>query len=637
MHDAITSSLQEASREFSTIHDNYSPHQVPGWNEYCREAHEQAREAFLMWQSNNKPRQGYIFNLMKTTRASFKYALRFCRSVENRSKADALAKEFLLKDPKVFWKHVKKLNNNGSNVLASTVAGVTGEEEISQMWQRHYQSLLNSNNDTTHEQYVMSELYKLNGNDDVIKLDHLQVKLAISKLKYGKAGDLDGLSGEHYKFADVRINYLLSLLFNSMFSHSYLPNSLMQTVIVPIIKDKRGDVTDKDNYRPIALTCILSKIMEFVILEICDGHLSTSDHQFGFKTKHSTDQCVFVLKQIIEYYNCLSSPVYVCYLDASKAFDRINHWCLFKKLLQREMPKTVIRLLVYWYTSQQFAIRWGSIVSDFFMVSNGVRQGGILSPALFNLYMDDLSNQLVASNIGCNLNGVVLNHFLYADDSVICAPSPSALQKLLNVCESFANDNGIIYNVKKTKLMCFKPRSMKKLHVPSFFLCGKVISVVYKEKYLGLFLTDDLQDDQDLMRQLRSIYCYGNMLIKKFKCCSDDVKTQLFKTFCCNFYGSQLWCNHKASTYTKVKVAFNNVYRKLMSIKRGCSMSMIYVQNNVNPFAVLLRKSVFNFRKRVLESTNSLVKTVVQSVYFLSSALFFTYIHLIIIITMDYM
>ena len=395
----------------------------------------------------------------------------------------------------------------------------------------------------------------------------------------------------------------------------------MQTLIVPIIKDKRGDITDKDNYRPIALTCIVSKIFEFLLLEECEEYLYTTDHQFGFKSHHFTDQFVFVLQQIIEYYNSLSSPVYVCYLDASKAFDRISHWCLFNKLLSRQIPKCIIKLLVYWYTNQQFAIRWGSVVSKFFMVSNGVRQGGILSPALFNVYMDDLSTKMLSSKIGCNLNGVLFNHFLYADDSVICAPSPSALQKLIDLCESFAANNCIVYNVKKTKIMCFKPKSLQKLHVPVFSLSYKNIRLVNKEKYLGLELSDDLKDDQDLMRQLRCIYSYGNMITKKFKCCSDDIKIKLFKTYCCNFYGSHLWCNYKASTYNKIKVAFNNVFRSLMSVSRGTSISAIYVANNIDAFPVILRKSVFRFRTRLLCSSNCLINTVINSVFYNESSL----------------
>ena len=136
--------------------------------------------------------------------------------------------------------------------------------------------------------------------------------------------------------------------------------------------------------------------------------LTTTDNQFGFKEKHSTDMCVFAVQQMVDMYSSMNSPVYICYLDASKAFDRINHWSLFTKLLNRKFPKLLVRLIVFWYTVQQFAIQWGSSTSMPFTVSNGVRQGGILSPILFCLYMDNLSMKLLETKVGCNVNNVFI-------------------------------------------------------------------------------------------------------------------------------------------------------------------------------------------------------------------------------------
>ena len=96
-------------------------------------------------------------------------------------------------------------------------------------------------------------------------------------------------------------------------------------------------IVDKDNYLPIAVTSVASKKLKLLLLSRMEKHLYTECNQFGFKTKHGTDMCVFTLKQVIEYYMLQGSPVYVCFLDASKAFDRINHWTLFSKLIDRNV------------------------------------------------------------------------------------------------------------------------------------------------------------------------------------------------------------------------------------------------------------------------------------------------------------
>ena len=96
-------------------------------------------------------------------------------------------------------------------------------------------------------------------------------------------------------------------------------------------------------------------------------------------------------------------------MDASKAFDKVNHWHLFDKLLNRGVPVYVVRMLLYWHTYQDFILRWSNTLSPSFKVSNGVKQGGVLSPRLFSVYIDDLSKALSKANIGCHFEGIKLN------------------------------------------------------------------------------------------------------------------------------------------------------------------------------------------------------------------------------------
>ena len=106
---------------------------------------------------------------------------------------------------------------------------------------------------------------------------------------------------------------------------------MMSTKIIPIVKNKCGKLTDTNNYRPVALANITSKLFEFILLNRCETYLYTNDNQFGFKEGHSTDMCIFTLLQFIDYYKSKCTNIYVTFLDANKAFDRLNHWLLFKK------------------------------------------------------------------------------------------------------------------------------------------------------------------------------------------------------------------------------------------------------------------------------------------------------------------
>ena len=163
-----------------------------------------------------------------------------------------------------------------------------------------------------------------------------EIKKCILSLKSGKANGPDGLAAEHYKLGGNRLPVFLSLILSCMSSPGYIPNSFMRSIIIPLVKDKTGDITDKNNYRPIALSTMSSKILERVIMNRYDQYFTT-DNQFGFKTNHSTDMCVYSLKEIVNIYRNQSSPIFICFLDASKAFDKINYWYkLFYKLIRRD-------------------------------------------------------------------------------------------------------------------------------------------------------------------------------------------------------------------------------------------------------------------------------------------------------------
>jgi hypothetical protein len=109
-------------------------------------------------------------------------------------------------------------------------------------------------------------------------------------------------------------------------------------------------------------------------------------------------------------------------LDASKAFDRVNYWSLFQKLIDRKAPLLLVRVLVFWYNMQKVCIKWGSTTSSYFSISNGVRQSGIVSPKLFSLYMDGLTDKLMSHYVGCYFDDKCINHVMYADHICLLAP-----------------------------------------------------------------------------------------------------------------------------------------------------------------------------------------------------------------------
>uniref|UniRef100_A0A671UZC4 Reverse transcriptase domain-containing protein n=1 Tax=Sparus aurata TaxID=8175 RepID=A0A671UZC4_SPAAU len=366
------------------------------------------------------------FEHKKRANANFKYALRFIKRNEKTMRADSLAHKLQNNSHNDFWKEVRMLNNCKTS-LPSNIDGVSGADEISQLWQKHYSDLFNC---------VKSNSYSVGSLDNtenaIVSIQ--EVYEEVMKLGNNKACGMDNITAEHLKLASKKLYPLLAICFTGLLVHGILPDSILSVVLVPVIKDKAGKLNSSENYRPIALASILSKVLEKILLNRLEQYILTTDNQFGFKRKHGTDMCIFALKEILDKYNRQNSTIFMCFIDASKAFDRVNHEKLFNKLDQRGVPRFIVRILVFWYAHQTMRVKWGNSVSTPFYVNNGVRQGGILSPFLFNIYMDDLSLQLNECGTGCLVGNSLINHLMYADDLVILCPYSAGLQQLLRIC-----------------------------------------------------------------------------------------------------------------------------------------------------------------------------------------------------------
>ena len=123
----------------------------------------------------------------------------------------------------------------------------------------------------------------------------------------------------------------------------------------------------------------------------------------GFYIFNSTEMLIFLFQELFQHHIANGSSIYVNMVDASKAFDKVNHSKLFTKLIDRGCPSFIVRIFYYWYSTKKFTVRWCRSISEFVTVSNGIKQGGILSPHLFNVYMDDLGVNLNKLQISCLL------------------------------------------------------------------------------------------------------------------------------------------------------------------------------------------------------------------------------------------
>lgn len=204
-------------------------------------------------------------------------------------RADSLAKKLQNNNHYEFWKEIRVMNNCKSS-SPTNIEGACSPEEIVVVWHDHYFKLFNC---------IKSNVVVV---DNVDVSDNMMVRSndasdAIMMLDNHKACGIDYITAEHLKNASPRLCPLLAMCFTGLLVHGILPDSITSVLLVPVIKDKVGKINSIDNYRPIALASILSKVLERILLTRLEMFVLTTDNQFGFKRKHGTDtMCIHALK-----------------------------------------------------------------------------------------------------------------------------------------------------------------------------------------------------------------------------------------------------------------------------------------------------------------------------------------------------
>jgi len=191
-------------------------------------------------------------------------------------------------------------------------------------------------------------------------------------------------------------------------------------------------------------------VFELCLLRRFNNFFTTADNQFGFKKTVGCSHAIYTVRCVVDNYVSHGSTVNLCALDVSKAFDRMNHHGLFLKLMQRSLPCTILSEMENWFNKSYTCVKWNSVYSAMFKLSCGIRQGGVLSPYMFAIYIDNIVESIEASGTGCYIGLVCCSIFLFADDILLLAPSPSSLQKLVTVCENELRVLDLSINVKKS-------------------------------------------------------------------------------------------------------------------------------------------------------------------------------------------
>ena len=503
-----------------------------------------------IWVGQDRPRTGTILKKYKDLKKKFRQVCRKNIDRISTKPINILNSHYKNKDMCAFWNRLKASN------YSKTTSKLAAQE-----FATHYGSIMTDNNQLTSEQERISQNvrrkavtlsctcdHNMNNhlNDGCttcgftgkttdlpssnMAINESSIANAIKSLKKSPSSGCDGITANHLFHAlSEPLTNVLCELYTTMLATSTVLDIFEVGIIVPILKKATLCSNDPSNFRPITLSSVHSKIVEKLLLP----EDTAADTQFGFRKGRGTTTATSLAHDAVKYMNNNGSAVYVCSLDAQKCFDSIWHDGLFHKLSGKISDQHWI-FLYKWYRASKAKVRWAGELSSTFSISKGMRQGSILSPRLFSIFIDDLLLQLNSNDNGIKLHNFKLNTIAYADDINLFSTTAIGLQQLINICESYAEKWRIKFNPTKTKCTQIGKPELKK--PPTWTLNGEVVNLSDETTILGVNFTTDLKASSHIKNRTRACnqsvfkFSTAGALYPGLNC---EVKTHLWNTINC--------------------------------------------------------------------------------------------------------
>ena len=551
LDDVMTEILQaieeSAMKELSINRGNAKKKgRLPNWKEDVDPVKDIAHFWHAVWKSAGKPINCQLHHIMKRTRNKYHLVIRKKKRLLERLKNDKMLISCLNKDTDIF-KEIRK-QRNCVQACTTTIDGRS--TDIPEYLAEKYGKLYNQVDDKENLSVLERELHGMISKESLEFVDRISASTVKSvvqtKLKSAKRDPTADISSDYIIHSPDKLFHLLANCFRGYIIHSHVSGFLLISSLVPLIKDKLGDITSSNNYRSIAISSLILKIFDLVIIALFSEYLHLDDLQFAYQSGVSTSMCTWVAVETISYFLRNGSEVYTCLMDMSKAFDTVQHSQLFRKLLGQGMPAIIVRYILISYKYQKANVRWNGKESEYFEIGNGVKQGAILSAILYCVYTNGLFEELRRQKIGCYVDKSFVGVLGYADDLYLMSPSLEGLQQMLHVCENYAIKHNLKFstdqNPKKSKTKCMA-YLLKERELRNLDLCGNQLPWVKNGKHLGMRIDAERDNilTKDVMEKRAQYIQRNNELQQEFSYANSSTKGFINRVFNTHAYGSVLW------------------------------------------------------------------------------------------------
>ncbi|KAK3509784.1 hypothetical protein QTP70_010750 [Hemibagrus guttatus] len=343
---------------------------------------------------------------------------------------------------------------------------LTSEESVQRRWKEYFEELMNEENE---REKRVEGVNSVEQKVDKIRKD--EVRKALKRMKSGKAVGPDDIPVEVWKcLGEAAVEFLTSL-FNRVLESERMPEEWRRSVLVPIFKNK-GDVQSCSNYRGIKLMSHTMKLWERVVEARLRKVVEICEQQYGFMPRKSTTDAIFALRILMEKYRDGQRELHCVFVDLEKAYDRVPREELWYCIRKSGVAEKYVRVVQDMYERSRTVVRCAVGQTEEFKVEVGLHQGSALSPFLFAIVMDQLSEEVRQESPWT---------MMFADDIVICSESREQVEENLERWRFALQRRGMKVSRSKTEYMCVNEREGS----GTVRLQGEEVKKIQEFKYLG--------------------------------------------------------------------------------------------------------------------------------------------------------
>jgi hypothetical protein len=340
-----------------------------------------------------------------------------------------------------------------------------------------------------------------------------QVRKYVLSLSNNKAADAAGITSEHLKYAAECLIPILTALINRVLSTGKLPGDFKMGIATPIPK-KSTVQRDPDKYRRITITSLIGKLVEKHMVHLAEDTLSKAQSrlQFGFTKNVPCNTASILLTEVINHYKDTGAPLFLTFMDASKAFDVVDHDCALNHLYNQGIRGDLWTLFNNLYTNITSTIKWQGKLSQPFMESQGIRQGAISSTNIFKARANPTLSRLEEHPASARIGSISLGPIMVADDLVLSSPSASGVQALVSEAELDAARERFSFSKTKTKVVTTSIKS-KQPPEASILLNGTKLEQSSAETHLGIVRSSDGRNTLTIQNRVQTARRTGYSLM----------------------------------------------------------------------------------------------------------------------------